>query len=58
MYPRIPWKLVVDHLGSAEHTWGTAALYVHCQTRYTFYIYFTLLLLYNRKNVLDTKIRL
>jgi hypothetical protein len=24
MYPRIPWKLVVDPLGSAEHTLGTA----------------------------------
>ena len=25
MYPRIPWELVADHLGSVEHTLGTAA---------------------------------
>jgi hypothetical protein len=23
MYPRVPWELVVDPLGSAEHTLGT-----------------------------------
>jgi hypothetical protein len=38
-YPRILRKLVADHLGSADNTWGTGALYVHRQTRYTFYIY-------------------
>ena len=26
MYPRIPWKLVTDPLGSAQHTLGTTAL--------------------------------
>jgi hypothetical protein len=26
MYPRIPWELVADPLGSAEHTLGTTAL--------------------------------
>jgi hypothetical protein len=26
MYPRIPWELIVDPLGSAEHTLGTTAL--------------------------------
>jgi hypothetical protein len=26
MYPRIPWKLVTDLLGSAEHTFGTAGV--------------------------------
>ena len=26
MYPRIPWKLVTDLLGSAEHTLGTASV--------------------------------
>jgi len=27
MYPRVPWELVADRLGSAEHTLGTAGLY-------------------------------
>jgi len=26
MYPRIPWKLVTDLLGSTEHTLGTAGI--------------------------------
>jgi hypothetical protein len=26
IYPRIPWELVVDPLGSAEHTLGTAVI--------------------------------
>jgi len=26
MYPRIPWELVADPLGSAEHNVGTTAL--------------------------------
>jgi len=26
MYPRIPWELVVDPLGSAERTLGTTAI--------------------------------
>jgi len=26
MYPRIPWELVADPLGSVEHTLGTTAL--------------------------------
>jgi len=26
MYPRIPWELVADPLGSAEHTLGSTAL--------------------------------
>jgi hypothetical protein len=26
MYPRIPWELVVDPLGSAEHNLGSVAL--------------------------------
>jgi len=26
MYPRIPWKLVTDPLGSSEHTLGTVGV--------------------------------
>ena len=26
MYPRIPWELVANPLGSAEHTFGTTVL--------------------------------
>ena len=26
MYPRIPWELAVDPLGSVKHTLGTTAL--------------------------------
>jgi hypothetical protein len=26
MYARITWKMVTDHLGSAEHTLGTTLL--------------------------------
>ena len=26
MYPRIPWELVADTKGSAEHTLGTTAV--------------------------------
>jgi len=31
MNPRIPWKVVVDPLWSAEHTLGTAGLEDPCQ---------------------------
>ena len=31
IYPRIPWELVVDPLGSAEPTLGTAAIN-YCMT--------------------------
>jgi len=27
MYPRIPWELVMDPLGSAEHTLGPTGLW-------------------------------
>ena len=26
IYPRIPWEMVADRLGSADHTLGTAEL--------------------------------
>jgi hypothetical protein len=26
MYPQVPWELIADRLGFAEHTLGTAAL--------------------------------
>jgi len=26
MYPRIPWELVTDPLGSAEHNFGSTAI--------------------------------
>jgi hypothetical protein len=29
MYPRIPWELVADPLGSTEHSMGTTALERH-----------------------------
>jgi hypothetical protein len=27
MYPRIPWELVADPLGSVQQIWGTAGLH-------------------------------
>jgi hypothetical protein len=29
MYPWMPWELVADHLGSAEHTLGTKLAYYY-----------------------------